>query len=1129
MKKLFTPLLMLAALLSSTQAWAYTIQINGTSVNTSASSVQTITGTGISGTVQYNPSSKTLTLANATISSTSGDAIYVAGYTENDYLTISFSGTNKITTSAGGSTSAPLYIRENCRVYLAGYADTRGAYVTLENTGGGNALRAEPGVRVDFNTLHFTAKTAKTHCLYGFSSSNILAPAFSWLNLTAPEGYAACTGFTGLYTSIGGLSQCVVSSRDYSFNSSKGGFVNSSGNLVKEAKMEPPLVICGVPKTTGSDWSLTTSSAQASAMGLTAGTISWTNSTKTLTLNDVTLTNDYYALIRHLVTTGITVNLEGTNTLTSSRTIGIDAYRPLTISGSGRLYVTCGTGLYMNWQWECPITINVNNTVKFTGNTGSGVYSISSAKSDLILKKVGTSSDYFFTGGTASDGTFSEPISGVHNLVLDGMDFYTTGCYWDESSHNVKKTGGEVLKNTTVNFYRFTEEYNLYVAGKKLNNINARGLGSPYLTAGTVKYDNSTKTLTLDGATIAGQPSEAATANCAIYSQIPDLTINATGTNNWTTGFICLNLGGGGTNTIKGSGALNITSNDNAAINVWNTTNLTLARTSGKTALKGKYGFSGTGGAALAINKDGSNGGYYTFNGANGHIVSTPTLNLGTGVRIATSYHWFNPEEKAVYYKNDLASASGNTLWIRGDVTWTDYPISIAGSQLYGETGTGSGNIYGFWNKYVKGGAITYNPSTNTLTLNGATIESVGSHGIEMKLEGNIKLVGTNSLSAKTTNNSRYSAICANKFNITITGDGSLNATSDKNCGIHAHEGIVTITDNVKIDATGDCGGLGSILSDYAGTFIISGNAQVKANKITNVATLTLEDGQTIVEPFKAAFNSSNKRVEVNGAVAQNVVIQKVEKYDLAVCDVDVNSYNKDDILRDGGAFKYDPNMKRLTITNANVDDTSVEEGIWNKGIEGLNIAIEGENQINVNEDIFRLKKSTTFSGNGSVKGELTSSSGFGIYLAAANVIGNLNGPKFEFTGRRGVGDNGNSNTNLIIEKGCMVFNPNSSSASILNIQNLTLGSGMIIAKPQGGTFDSSKKGIVVNGSLYNGHAVISQKGDVNVDGTVTIADAVAVLNAMAGQEVAGNPDVNGDKEVSIADFVAVLNIMAGQ
>ena len=54
-------------------------------------------------------------------------------------------------------------------------------------------------------------------------------------------------------------------------------------------------------------------------------------------------------------------------------------------------------------------------------------------------------------------------------------------------------------------------------------------------------------------------------------------------------------------------------------------------------------------------------------------------------------------------------------------------------------------------------------------------------------------------------------------------------------------------------------------------------------------------------------------------------------------------------------------------------------------------------------------------------------------------------------------------------------------------------------------------------------------KGDVNNDYGVTIADGVAVLNAMAGEEVAGEADVNGDGEVTIADFVAVLNIMAEQ
>ena len=40
--------------------------------------------------------------------------------------------------------------------------------------------------------------------------------------------------------------------------------------------------------------------------------------------------------------------------------------------------------------------------------------------------------------------------------------------------------------------------------------------------------------------------------------------------------------------------------------------------------------------------------------------------------------------------------------------------------------------------------------------------------------------------------------------------------------------------------------------------------------------------------------------------------------------------------------------------------------------------------------------------------------------------------------------------------------------------------------------------------------------------------DAVAVMNAMAGGTVSGNPDVNGDGSVDIADAVKVLNIMAG-
>ncbi|MBO4905549.1 MAG: BspA family leucine-rich repeat surface protein, partial [Bacteroidaceae bacterium] len=75
-----------------------------------------------------------------------------------------------------------------------------------------------------------------------------------------------------------------------------------------------------------------------------------------------------------------------------------------------------------------------------------------------------------------------------------------------------------------------------------------------------------------------------------------------------------------------------------------------------------------------------------------------------------------------------------------------------------------------------------------------------------------------------------------------------------------------------------------------------------------------------------------------------------------------------------------------------------------------------------------------------------------------------------------------------------------------------------------------------IDGGTSNpGYLSASIRGDVNLDGTVDIADAVSVLNVMAGQTVAGDANVNGDFDangnpvIDIADLVTVLNIMAGQ
>ena len=57
----------------------------------------------------------------------------------------------------------------------------------------------------------------------------------------------------------------------------------------------------------------------------------------------------------------------------------------------------------------------------------------------------------------------------------------------------------------------------------------------------------------------------------------------------------------------------------------------------------------------------------------------------------------------------------------------------------------------------------------------------------------------------------------------------------------------------------------------------------------------------------------------------------------------------------------------------------------------------------------------------------------------------------------------------------------------------------------------------------------VSIVGDLNGDSKVDIADAVTVLNIMAGGTYNPSADLNGDQKVDIADFVTVLNIMAAQ
>ena len=102
---------------------------------------------------------------------------------------------------------------------------------------------------------------------------------------------------------------------------------------------------------------------------------------------------------------------------------------------------------------------------------------------------------------------------------------------------------------------------------------------------------------------------------------------------------------------------------------------------------------------------------------------------------------------------------------------------------------------------------------------------------------------------------------------------------------------------------------------------------------------------------------------------------------------------------------------------------------------------------------------------------------------------------------------------------------------SFASYGQLNLQDDIRIMQPSGATFVPNI-GIVNNNQLVTDEWVLIAKparGDVNLDGTVDIADVTAVLTAMANGSHDPQYRVNDDEVVDIADVTAILTIMAGQ
>ena len=166
-------------------------------------------------------------------------------------------------------------------------------------------------------------------------------------------------------------------------------------------------------------------------------------------------------------------------------------------------------------------------------------------------------------------------------------------------------------------------------------------------------------------------------------------------------------------------------------------------------------------------------------------------------------------------------------------------------------------------------GKISYNPETNTLTMEDVTINATGNNNgiLNEDVKGlKIEVVGNNVI---TTANACISILEPS----TISGSGTLRLKSE-DCGIFLPSSLTV--EGVKLYTEGKYGVAGN--DGKSGEILTLRNAYVEATgssgSICDLQNLVL-DGSSITQPTGAAFDANVHAVALNGeAVTDKVVIE---------------------------------------------------------------------------------------------------------------------------------------------------------------------------------------------------------------------------------------------------------------
>ncbi len=432
---------------------------------------------GVEGSVTYDNATKTLTLQTSVIQGTNGIKSNIEG------LIIKIEGSANWIDITSGSAAA-IEVTESTEI--SGSSEycklDVNSFIYLNGMATYNASLKIKDCEIDIDDNK-----------YGIAGDDGEVDEF----LTIENATVKIDGNTeGSIVDIAGLTltNCEITSPEGAvFDEDEHALVDASGNIIKSQVTIVPieiydLKICGVQVTSANCNDL-------SVIDGVEGTVTYDNWTNTLTLDGATISVTATNIIGiNNYIDGLIINLQNANTVNTNNTFSsITLSQPTEISGTGAL--TTNSYIYLNGYSSSNASLKIKDCSIEINDDRWGLVGEDGENNELVTIENAT---------VKATGTEEGSIRDLAGLTLTNCEITSPeGAVFDESQHAVVDANGDIItEQIVIKPAGSFETYDLQICGVDVDETNCNDLSVIDGVSGTVTYDNATKTLTLDGATI---------------------------------------------------------------------------------------------------------------------------------------------------------------------------------------------------------------------------------------------------------------------------------------------------------------------------------------------------------------------------------------------------------------------------------------------------------------------------------------------------------------------------------------------------------------------------------------------------------------------------------------------------